>query len=85
MDDDDDSRIRTTATLVALAGGVIAFFALTRSGRQALRQVGPALDNVWHALDEVRAILRSFDRMAQEARGTVDDIRDAMPSVPKDD
>lgn len=82
---DDNARILTTATLVTLAGGVIAFFALTKSGRRALRQVGPALDNVWHTLDEVRTIVQSVDRVAREASATVADVRDAMPSTLKDD
>ena len=82
---DDDARLIATATLVALAGGAIAFFAFTRRGRHALRQVGPALDNVWHTLDEVRAIARSLDRVAQEAGATVAHIRDAMPFMLKED
>lgn len=83
--DDDDARVLTTATLVALAGGVIAFFALTNRGRRALRHVGPALRNVSHTLDEVRTILQNVDRVAQEGTAMVDEIRTAIPSMLKSD
>ena len=65
---DDDPRLVTTATLVALAGGVLAFFALTNRGRDALRRVGPALDDVSHTLDEVRTVIQKIDRVVQEDR-----------------
>ncbi|MDA1183012.1 MAG: hypothetical protein O2930_00005 [Acidobacteria bacterium] len=83
--DDDDARVLATAALVALAGGVIAFFALTDRGRRALRQVSPALHNVTDALDEVRTIVQNLDRVAQEGTAMIADLRDAMPSMRKDD
>jgi methyl-accepting chemotaxis protein len=82
---DDDPRLVTTATLVALAGGVLAFFALTNRGRDALRRVGPALDDVSHTLDEVRTVIQKIDRVVQEANAMVTDIRDVMPSMHIDD
>lgn len=82
---DDDPRLVTTATLVALAGGVLAFFALTNHGRHALRRVGPALDDVSHTLDEVRTIVQKLDRVVQEANDMVTEIRDVMPSTHIDD
>jgi hypothetical protein len=82
---DDDPRLVTTATLVALAGGVLAFFALTNRGRDALRRVGPALDDVSHTLDVVRTVIQKIDRVVQEANAMVTDIRDVMPSMHIDD
>jgi len=82
---DDDTRLVTTATLVALAGGVIAFFALTDRGRNTLRQVGPALDDVSHTLEEVRTIVQKLDRAVQKANTMVTEIRDVMPSMATDD
>jgi hypothetical protein len=82
---DDDPRLVTTATLVALTAGVLAFFALTDRGRDALRRVGPALDDVSHTLHEVRTIVQKIDRVVQEANAMVTDIRDVMPSINIDD
>ena len=82
---DNHTRLVTTATLVALVGGVTAFFALTDRGRDALRQVGPALDDVSHTLEEVRTIVQKLNRVVQEATAMVTDIRDVVPSLYADD
>ena len=81
----NDSRIITAATLVALAGGVMAFFVLTDRGRHALRRVGPALDDVSHSFEDVRTIVQKLERVVQEANAMVTDFRDAMPSMHDDD
>ena len=78
---DDDPRLVTTATLVALAGGVLAFFVLTDRGRGALRHVGRALDDAAHSLEDVRTIAQKLDRVVQETNAMVTEIREAMPSM----
>ena len=82
---DKDARIITTATLIALAGGVMAFFVLTDRGRDALRRMGPALDDVSHSFEDVRTIVQKLERVVQEANTMVTDFRDAMPSMDDDD
>jgi hypothetical protein len=81
----NDSRIITAATLVALAGGVMAFFVLTDRGRHALRRVGPALDDVSHSFEDVRTIAQKLDRLVREAGAMVTDFRDVMPPTHGDD
>ena len=78
---DEDTRVITGATLVALAGGMVAFLALTGRGRDALRQVGPALDNVSNTLHDIRAIVQKVEGLVQEAQATVTDFRAAFPSM----
>lgn len=82
---DNDTRTVTTATLIALAGGVMAFFVLTDRGRDALRRMGPALDDVSHSFEDVRTIVQKLDRVVQEASAMVTDFRDAMPPMHADD
>ena len=81
----NDSRIITVATLVALAGGVMAFFVLTDRGRHALSRVGPALDDVSHSFADVRTIVQKLNRVVREASAMVTDFRDVMPSTDGDD
>lgn len=82
---DKDNRIITAATLIALGGGIMAFFVLTDRGRNALRSVGPALDDVSNSFEDVRKIVRKLERVVQEANTMVADFRDAMPSMHDDD
>ena len=82
---DNDTRTITTATLIALAGGVMAFFVLTDRGRDALRRMGPALDDVSHSFEDVRTIVQKLERVVQEANALVADFRDAMPPMHGDD
>ena len=77
----EDTRVITGATLVALAGGSMAFLAFTDRGRDALRRVGPALDDVSHTLQEIRSIVRKIDGVVQEAEATLTDVRAALPST----
>jgi uncharacterized protein YoxC len=78
---DEETQEIAGATLVALAGGVIAFFLMTDRGRHTLRSVGPALDDVSRTLKEVRAIVRKVDGVVQEAQALVTDARDVLPSM----
>ena len=78
---DEETREITGATLVALAGGMIAFFVMTDRGRHALRRVGPALDDVSHTLQEIRAIVKKIDGVVQEAQVMVTDVRAVLPSM----
>ena len=82
---DERDRVITGAALVLLAGGAIAFLALTDRGRNTLRRVGPALDDVSRTLEEVRSIVRKIDGIVQEAHAAVVDLRAAIardePSV----
>ena len=85
---DERDRVITGATLVLLAGGAIAFLALTDRGRNTLRRVGPALDDVSRTLEEVRSIVRKIDGIVQEAQTAVADLRAVLardePSVEPD-
>ena len=72
---DERDRVITGAALVLLAGGAIAFLALTDRGRNTLRRVGPALDDVSRTLEEVRTIVRKIDDIVQEAHEAVVDLR----------
>jgi hypothetical protein len=81
---DKDARIITTATLIALAGGAMAFFMLTDRGRDALRHMGPALDDVSQSFEDVRTIVQKLERVVQEANAMVTDFRDAMPDRTRD-
>ena len=82
---DERDRVITGAALLLLAGGAIAFLALTDRGRDALSRVGPALDDVSRTLEEVRSIVRKIDGIVQEAHAAVVDLRAALardePSV----
>ena len=78
---DDDTRAITGATLVALAGGMIAFLVMTDRGQHALHRVGPALDDVTRTLQEVREIVRKIDGVVQEAQAMVTDVREVLPSM----
>ena len=78
---DEETRAITGATLVALAGGIIAFFVMTDRGRHTLRRVGPALDDVSRTLQEVRSIVQKIDGVVQEAQATLADVRAALPSM----
>lgn len=78
---DEETREIAGATLVALAGGMIAFFVMTGRGRHTLRRVGPALDDVSRTLQEVREIVRKVDGVVQEAQALVTDARDVLPSM----
>lgn len=81
----NDTRTITTATLVALAGGAMAFCVLTDRGRDALRHMGPALDDVSHSLEDLRTVVQKLERVVQEANTLVTDFRDAIPSMHADD
>ena len=72
---DERDRVITGAALVLLAGGAIAFLALTDRGRSTLRRVGPALDDVSRTLEDVRSIVRKIDGVVQEAHAAVADLR----------
>lgn len=78
---DEDTRVVTGATLVALAGGTMAFLAFTDRGRNALRHVGPALDDVSRTLQEIRSIVRKVEGVVQEAQATLADVRAAFPPM----
>ena len=78
---DEDTRAITGAMLVALAGGMIAFLALTDRGQRTLRHVGPALDDVSRTLQEVRSIVQKIDGVVQEAQATLTDVRATLPST----
>ena len=75
---DERDRVITGAALVLLAGGAIAFLALTDRGRNTLRRVGPALDDVSRTLEDVRSIVRKIDGVVQEAHAAVADLRAAL-------
>lgn len=78
---DEQNRAIAGAALVALAGGMMAFLLLTDRGRDALRRVGPALDDVSRTLEEVRSIVRKIDDVVQEAQVTIADVRAAFSSM----
>ena len=78
---DEDTRVITGATLVALAGGMVAFLAFTGRGRDALRHVGPALDDVSNTLHDIRAIVQKVEGLVRETQATVTDFRAAFPST----
>ena len=78
---EEETRVTTGATLVALAGGMIAFLVLTNLGRGALRRVSPALDDVSSTLQEVREIVHKIDGVVQEAQAMVADVRAVLPST----
>ena len=77
---DERTRVITGATLVGLAGGMMAFLVLTNRGRDALHRVGPALDDVSRTLQEVRSIVLKIDEVVQEAQATVTDVRAVLSS-----
>jgi uncharacterized protein YoxC len=78
---DDDTRAITGATLVALAGGMIAFLVMTDRGRHTLQSVGPALDDVSRTLQDIREIIRKIDGVVHEAQAMVTDVREVLPSM----
>ena len=78
---DEETRVITGATLVAVAGGIMAFLMMTNLGRGALRGVGPALDDVSCTLQEVRTIVHKIDDVVQEAQAMVADVRAVLPSM----
>ena len=77
----EDTRVITGATLVAVAGGMMAFLVLTDRGQDALRRVGPALDDVSRTLQEIRSIVQKIDGVVKEAEATLTDVRAALPSM----
>lgn len=64
----EQTRVLTGAMMGALAGSMMAFFAFTDRGRDALRRAGPALDDLAHTLEELRSIAQKVDGGVQEAR-----------------
>jgi uncharacterized protein YoxC len=78
---DEDTQAITGAALIALAGGMIAFLVMTDRGRHALQRVGPALDEVSRALQDIREIVRKIDGVVHEAQAMVTDVREVLPSM----
>ena len=78
---DEDTQAIAGATLIALAGGMIAFLVMTDRGRHTLQRVGPALDEVSRALQDIREIVRKIDGVVHEAQAMVTDVRDVLPSM----
>lgn len=81
----EQTRVIAGVTLGALAGSMMAFFVFTDRGRQALRELSPALDDVSRTLEEFRGIIDKADAAVREARVAFADVRGAFAPMAEDD
>lgn len=80
----EQTRVIAGVTMGAVAGSLVAFFVFTERGRESLRRVSPALDDVSRTLEEFRRVIDKAEAAVREAREAFTDVRSAFAPSPHD-